>query len=117
MVETSLATRSIVSVHVTLAARYSALINDYKKGDAYDPLASNPRLALSNIDWMCRELMQSASSMPVDKMARWLGFIQACLAMRGLIEVDDERDFTRPLFHSAYAAEGLPYQTTRVRTE
>lgn len=37
--------------------------------------------------------------MPIDKIARWTGFIQGVLAARGVISVDVERDRTRPIFN------------------
>jgi hypothetical protein len=37
--------------------------------------------------------------MPIDKIARWTGFIQGVLAARGIINVDEERDRTRPIFN------------------
>lgn len=44
----------------------------------------------------------------IDKLNRWLGFIQGVLFMDGLIDIDEERDFTRPLFHAYYANNGIP---------
>ena len=32
------------------------------------------------------------------KLCRWLGFIQGVMCASGLISVDGERDFTRPIF-------------------
>ena len=67
------------------------------------------RLDLRNLLWLCEEGKDAmiTNSMPLDKASRWLGFVQGCLAMRGLIDVDTERDFSRPLFHAAYENEGL----------
>lgn len=36
--------------------------------------------------------------LPLMKLNRWLGYIQGCLIERGATTVDDERDWTRPLF-------------------
>lgn len=36
--------------------------------------------------------------LPINKMNRWLGYIQGVLIERGLTTVNEERDFTRPLF-------------------
>ena len=46
-------------------------------------------------------VIESSPNMPIDKIARWTGFIQGVLAERGLIDVDDERNRTRPIFTSA----------------
>lgn len=45
---------------------------------------------------------------PVDKLNRWFGFIQGVLFTVGLIDILEERDRTRPLFHAAYKLEGTP---------
>lgn len=37
-------------------------------------------------------------SMHYGKLCRWLGFIQGVMIASGLITVDGERDFTRPIF-------------------
>lgn len=36
--------------------------------------------------------------LPLMKLNRWLGYIQGCLIERGYTTVEDERNFTRPLF-------------------
>ncbi|QIV65879.1 hypothetical protein Cp1R7AA1_166 [Mesorhizobium phage Cp1R7A-A1] len=36
--------------------------------------------------------------LPVPKLCRWLGYIQGVLIERGLTTVQEERDWTRPLF-------------------
>lgn len=52
---------------------------------------------------LCTEIFYYGDTYPFDKMNRWLGFIQGVLAMRGIISVDEEREFTRPLFHSLHS--------------
>ncbi len=44
---------------------------------------------------------------PVDKLNRWLGFVQGCLFMEGKIDIFEEREFTRPLFHKYYEENGI----------
>jgi hypothetical protein len=44
------------------------------------------------------EVMRATPDMPIDKMARWCGFIHGVLACRRVISVDAERDRTRPIF-------------------
>ena len=41
-------------------------------------------------------------SWPIDKKSRWLGFIQGVCCCHFGMDVNKERDFTRPLFHKAY---------------
>lgn len=43
-------------------------------------------------------VIENSLDMPIDKIARWTGFIQGVLAARGLLDVDAERDRTRPIF-------------------
>lgn len=70
--------------------------------DHSGPLESDARLALANLRWMCQTSIEESERLPLDKLNRWLGFVQGCLAMRGLIDVDVEREVSRPLFHAAY---------------
>ncbi len=44
----------------------------------------------------------SNPDMPVDKMARWLGFIQGVLYSHNLLDILKERNETRDLYHMAY---------------
>jgi hypothetical protein len=82
-----------------LYSRYEAIIAEAGPDKTY---LANGRLSLSNLAWMCRTALEQMDSLPIDKPNRWLGFIQGCLAMRGLIDVDQERNVSRPLFHAAY---------------
>lgn len=42
------------------------------------------------------------TNMSVDKMSRWVGFIQGILYNNGITTIEAERDFCRPLYHLAY---------------
>ena len=53
--------------------------------------------------WMIGECLLNIRTMQIDKLSRWIGFIQGVLAANGLLDVDEERERTRPLFHKAYA--------------
>lgn len=97
-----------------LFTRYGSLIASL---DGADPLEDDPRLSLTNLSWMCAEGARLAHEMPDDKASRWLGFVQGCLAMRRLIDVDSERDITRPLFHAAARHRGIDPGPTRARPE
>lgn len=61
---------------------------------------------VAHLRWMCQTMIQQGGSWPIDKLSRWLGFVQGVLTMRGLICVDEEREVSRPLFHEAYQADG-----------
>jgi len=45
--------------------------------------------------------------MDITKLSRWLGFIQGMLFVYGVISIDEERDFSRPLIHKAFEQMGL----------
>jgi hypothetical protein len=62
--------------------------------------------SFANLRWMVERCLTD-DTMPVDKVSRWVGFIQGVLAVRGLLSVAAERDRTRPLFHAAYRAMGI----------
>jgi hypothetical protein len=53
-----------------------------------------PKTEHSHLTWMIEQLLTGAVT--GDKAHRWLGFIQGVLAARGFLNVDDERDRTRP---------------------
>jgi len=78
-----------------------------------DPMEGDGRLSLENLRWLCRTALDTGESLPEDKTSRWLGFVQCGLAMRGLIDVDAERDLTRPLFHAVYRARDIPIPAPR----
>lgn len=90
-------------VNNILFARYEQIA----AGQAIDGHAGHPRLSLANLIWMCREARLTQEPFPEDKASRWLGFVQGCLAMRGLIDVDQEREITRPLFRQAAETAGI----------
>ena len=76
-----------------LAARYSEYIY----------YSTQPVLVQNMISAM----VSNVNHWPIDKLNRWLGFIQGILFMDGLIAIDEERDFTRPLFHNYYINNGI----------
>ena len=43
---------------------------------------------------------------PDDKSNRWIGFVQGCLFVMGVIDIE-ERNFTRDLFHDYYRKNGI----------
>jgi hypothetical protein len=57
---------------------------------------------------LCDEAISNTEKYPFDKLNRWLGFVQGVCAANGIIDVDTERDHTRPLFHALY---GKPVPT------
>jgi len=48
---------------------------------------------------LCEHAIANGKDYPFDKMNRWLGFTQGVLATVGALDVDAEREYTRPLLH------------------
>ena len=44
----------------------------------------------------------SPDDFTAEKMSRWLGFVQGILFANGIISIDAERDYSRPILHKAY---------------
>lgn len=94
----------LAQANATIFGRYKNLLESYMASGGIDPMVNDPRLSLANLLWMCQAGILEAGHMPEDKASRWLGFVQGCLAMRGMIDVDVERSVTRPLFHAVHKA-------------
>lgn len=99
------------SVTLKLFERYFSLISKIKQDHLFD----HQRLSAENLKWMCETAINE--HMPLDKMNRWLGFVQGCLAMRGIIDVDHERNYSRNLYHSAYKLQETDFNKTLEREE
>jgi hypothetical protein len=55
-----------------------------------DPMSHHPRLSLKNLSWLCREADANLQILPDDKAGRWIGFVEGCLTMRGLIAAPEK---------------------------
>lgn len=88
---------TIKDANIILFKRYQIALNEYKK------------YADDDIIIRCKKMTNIALSedMYEDKQSRWLGFIQGVLTVYDLLDVEKERDFSRPLFHKAYEGMGL----------
>lgn len=53
-----------------------------------------------NLLKLAQEVIDNSDKYPNDKLQRWLGFTQGVLSTLGIIDVDKEREFTRPYLHS-----------------
>jgi hypothetical protein len=87
-------------VTIILFRRYIEIIEKIEDGETKITL-----------NWMCQTAIAN-SHYPIDKLSRWLGFVQGVLFTTGHISIVEERDFSRPLFHAAYKAEGLEIPPT-----
>lgn len=63
---------------------------------------STLRTSPENLRWMLDRCVDEITTFPIDKMGRWVGFVQGVLALSGNLDVDEERDRTRHFFHKAY---------------
>jgi hypothetical protein len=66
-----------------------------------------PRTEFKMLHNMMDTLLEHAGEWPIDKTNRWIGFIQGILFVEGVLNIDEERDFTRPLFHAYYESVGI----------
>lgn len=81
-----------------LFTRYHSLvITMWLEGDY-----KHTKCSVHSLMTLCNEVINNGQKYPFDKLNRWLGFLQGVLASRGIIEVDIEREITRPLFHSLH---------------
>lgn len=60
------------------------------------------RATASSLISLCSEASLNMDDYPFDKINRWLGFVQGVLCAVDIIDVDEERNFTRPLLHSIH---------------
>lgn len=73
-----------------LRQRYFDLLNCTPIENPSEPLND------THLAWMLTKL--SDDTMSETKKHRWLGYIQGCMAFRGFITVNEERDNTRDVF-------------------
>lgn len=94
-----------------LFGRYQSVALEHR-----DKLAGlAPRCRAEAIAALCQEGIDRGAEYPFDKMSRWLGFAQGVLAAVGAIDVDQERDFTRPLLHALHAGPVASFATPVAR--
>ena len=56
--------------------------------------------------------LEEIHTYPLDKLSRWLGFIQGYVVFTNQTTVEIERNFSRPLFHNAYKYENIKIPPT-----
>ena len=70
---------------------------------------------------LAEEGINNIMEYPLDKLSRWLGFIQGYIIFSGQSTVEIERDFSRPKFHNAYKEDGInipkSFDTTKIMTK
>lgn len=70
-------------------------------GISYDAMHSMMLAAIVDIE-----------KMPIDKVSRWVGYVQGVLIAHGHLDTTEERNRTRPFFHAAYRASDIPIPPT-----
>lgn len=64
---------------------------EQKPGDETNPI---------HLIWMLKQIAED-KSMSLTKRHRWLGYIQGILVMKGSFTVEEEREYTRPMFNGS----------------
>lgn len=60
-----------------------------------------------HLTWMCDQLLSNMKDAPTDKIGRWVGYIQGVMSAHGCLDVDEERNRTRPIFTKVYNEQKL----------
>ena len=61
----------------------------------------------NNLKELSIEAIDKINDYPIDKLSRWLGFVQGYIIFTNQSTIDIERDFSRSLFHKAYENENI----------
>lgn len=57
---------------------------------------------------MALAIERESDDWTIDKLGRWVGFMQGIMYMDGELDIEVERNRTRPIFHQAYQEDGFP---------
>lgn len=71
---------------------------------------SEDKTCLTHLHWM---LVNALYMTDAGKRNRWLGYVQGIMAMRGLLDVNEERERTRPLFTALLASGEVVLRNTQ----
>lgn len=74
---------------ISLLPPNSVLSIEQKPGDETNPI---------HLIWMLQQIKDD-SEMSQTKRHRWLGYIQGVLVMKGVFSVEEEREYTHPIFN------------------
>lgn len=85
----------------TLFMRYKSIISNNE--EILLTMKLPEKCEFTHLNNLVNEAINNLEKYPTDKMHRWLGFIQGVLCVTGLISVDEEREFSRPLLHSYHS--------------
>lgn len=107
----NLPTPDEVAVLKRLFTRYQEIACEQPDEVTLSP--AQPKCDFQSIINLCTEAIQHGHTYPADKMHRWLGFVQGVLAARGAISVDEERSYTRPIFHELYGQKVKTFDSSK----
>ena len=100
-------TKDILNVYSILAERYEIIINDYKDDFiSYDKYTSKEHILN-----MLKSFSRNDKDLTIDKASRSFGYIQGILACQGVIDIEYERNHTRPFFQLVYTTHNIKQQT------
>jgi len=85
---------TIGEANIVLADRYLKAIKDQ---DFKEKLL---------VEALCEYIIERPD-LYLDKSNRWIGFVQGILFARDIIQIDEEREYSRGLFHAAYEEAGI----------
>jgi hypothetical protein len=89
--------------HIMLAERYiEMMIGDESRGKRNH----------GEMKKFARQIVNDAYVWPVDKVARWIGYLQRYMIEKKMTTVEKERLYSRPLFHEAYVVNGVAIPET-----
>lgn len=66
---------------------------------------------------LCNEAMKNGADYPFEKMNRWVGFVQGVLAATGVLDMDAEREVTRPLLRQLHDEPTLSFPRVKKLSE
>src|SRR5262245_24700337 len=87
-----------VTAVITLFARYSDVIE--ANADALRQMPE--KCGYAHLVHLCNEAIQHHDLYPFDQLRRSMDFGPGVLASKGLMSVDEVRDFSRPLLHALH---------------
>lgn len=82
--------------------RYKEMLKNYPAKEFTENFgAVSNREKLGHCHWMCdRILSPETKHYSLDKISRWLGFIQGVMIMCNVTTIEQERNITRPWFNN-----------------
>lgn len=83
---------------LALFTRYRDLIVKHKSEMTSEVKDCDPEHLIR----LCNEVIENHQRYPFDKLSRWMGFVQGVLATQEIIQVEGEREFSRPLLHAIH---------------